>query len=320
MNHEAVRPLRRPAAFVLLAAAGLHVLAGLVRLFSQGGFSANALVETSSSGTFQSVTLAALLAGAAWIATTGEAPLPQARTIVMGALAVVGAAALFGLISLLAAMTAGGGTVEVAGQQLPQPEVPGSIKASAFLLGVGKLAVVAVTGWYLWTLFQSMQPPGGGRRAAGQQQGQVAPPQGYPDYGYQQGQQAQPGQQPYGYGQQETPSQQGYGQQGYGQQGYGQQSYGQQGYGQEPPSQPGQPSQPGYGQQGYGQQSQQQGYDHPLGPQGPGAPSAQPADGGGWTQTYGESPQGSQQGYGQHYPQQDAAQEGERNWYRDDRS
>ncbi|TDD90202.1 hypothetical protein [Actinomadura rubrisoli] len=307
MNKEAVQRLREPAAWVLLAAAGVHLLAGIILLLGgDGSFTFRALNETGD-GVFTQFAVVAMLVLAVLLAAWGDAPSPQARTITMGALGVLGGIALFGVISWLAGMLAGS---EVA---------PALTKLAFFLEGAGKLAVVGVGGWFVFTVFQRMQPA----RPAGQQQMQP----GYPDYGYQQG---QPGQQQYGaqaYGQQQYQQYQQYGQPGAeGQQpqpqqpGYEQQGYAQQQYGQQP--QYGQPQdyqqyaaqagqQPG--------QSPQPGYEHPVQP-GQQQPEEEMGE---WTRAYGgsggqeqQNPQGTQPGQ----PQQgEQAPEDGGDWYRDNR-
>ncbi|WP_149259148.1 hypothetical protein [Actinomadura sp. K4S16] len=301
MNKEAVQRLREPAAWVLLAAAGVHLLAGIISLLGGGGsFTLRALAQTND-GTFLQVAMVGLVVLAVALTTSGATPTPQARTIAMGALGILGGIALFGVISWLSGM-------------LANSDYAGAVsKLTTFLVGAGDLAVVGVGGWYAFTVFQGMQPP---RPQPQMQQG------AYPDFGYQQGQQ---GQQQYGqqqYGQQQYQQYQQYGQQQAAegqqapQQGYEQQQYGQQ-YGQ--------PAQQGYEQQQYGQQEYQQyggqgGYQ--AGQQGQqGQPSADQEEMGEWTRAYGggggsgqdQGPQGTQPA-----PPQAGDQEGG-DWYRDNR-
>jgi hypothetical protein len=303
VNKEAVQRLREPAAWVLLAAAGLHLLAGLISLLGGGGsFTGRALAETRG-GTFLQIVLVGVLVLAVLLVTWGETQTPQARTITMGSLGVLGGIALFGVVSWLSGMLA------------DSDYVSALTKLSAFLEGAGKLAVVGVGGWFVFTVFQGMQPP----RPQPQQQMQ----QGYPDFGYQQGQPGQPGQQQYG--QQQYGQPQEYGQQG----GFEQQQYGGQQQYQQYGQQPGAEGQQQYGQQQYGQPQQygQQDYQqygaqsggYQAGQQ-PGQqgqqPSADQEDMGEWTRAYGGS--GQDQG-----PQgtQPAPPQGEQggDWYRDNR-
>lgn len=287
MNKEAVQRLREPAAWVLLVAAGLQLLAGIVLLFlgkTLGGkFTTRALNETLGAGTVVSIALAALLVVAVLLVAWGETPTPQARLIVMGALGVFAVAALFGVISWLAGLVASGELVKISA----------GVKLAAFLYGAAKVAVLGIGGWFTWTVFQGIQP-------ARPQGGQV--PQGYPDYGYQQGQQ------PYGqagYAQQPPVESQ---PQGYEQQAYDQQQYQQQ----QPQYQQPQYDQAQYDQQQYDQQQYQQGgYQQGQQPGQPGQPggysqggqSLEDESAGEWTRAYGDE----QQQYGQS-PEQQAQQ------------
>jgi hypothetical protein len=226
VNKEAVQRLREPAAWALVASAGLQFLAGIVMLLTSGGdevtgapFTVRAFSELTSGQLFTSVTVVGQLALAVWLVIQGERPSPQARTIVMIALGVIAAVALFSVIVWLSALI---------------PHVPAMAKLAVFLFGAGKVAVTAIGGWFIWAAFQGLQPA------------RPAPQQVPPGYGYQQGQQQ------YGYGQDGQPAQQGY-DQGQQQAYYSQQQY---------PQQQGQPGQQGgYPQQQYPQQPypQQQG-------------------------------------------------------------
>ena len=283
MNKEAVQRLREPAAWVLLASAGVQLLAGIISLLGESGtFTGRAMLETRD-GMFLQIGIAGILVLAVLLVSWGDRPTPQARNITMGALGVLGGVAVFGIVCWLGGM-------------LVDSEAAGALtKLTVFLAGAGKIAVVGVGGWYVFTVFQAMQPPR-------PQQGQ--PPQmqqGYPDFGYQQGQQH--GQQ--GYGQQQ------YGQQDYGQQQYGQQGYGQQyqQYGQQAGAEGQQAAQPGYEQQQYGQPGygQQQGYEQ----QQPGQQYGQQPG-----QQYGQPGYGQQGGYQQGYEQQPASDEEMGEWTR----
>ncbi|MGH3243465.1 MAG: hypothetical protein ACRDNL_24015 [Spirillospora sp.] len=314
MNKEAVQRLREPAAWVLVASAGLQLLAGIISLLGDDGpFTLSALIETRD-GMFLQFGTVGLLVLAVLLVTWGETPTPQARTIVMGALGVLGGVALFGVICWLAGMLADSDSTKAL------------TKLSVFLLGAGKIAVVGVGGWYAYTVFQGLQP------ARPQMQ------QGYGEFGYQQGQPGQPVQ----------PGQQGYGQQAYGQ---GQQQYGQgqqqdyqqyQQYGQQQPgaeeqqaaAQQGYEQQQGYGQQEYGQQAygqgqqqdyqqyqqySQQGYEQQA--QGGQQQPSEQEEMGEWTRAYGggsgqeQGPQGTQPAP----PQPGAGEQEGGDWYRDNR-
>lgn len=237
MDKDALQRFREPAAFALIGAAGLQLLAGLVELFgADGTFTMKALIEARGSGFFAGLSIAVLTLVAVLIATRGESPSPQARIIVTAALAVLGVALLFGLVTTLAGLLAG------SSGQTYGASVPFALKLAGFLYGVSKLAITGIVGFYTFSVFQAMQPkpaavPGGLQQGGYPQY----PQQGYDpqQYAQQQYQQQYPGQQP-----------------GYDPQQY-QQQYGQQ------PAQPAQPAQPGQAEAGgwtqqYGEQQQQQ--------------------------------------------------------------
>ncbi|RAY14263.1 hypothetical protein DPM19_14895 [Actinomadura craniellae] len=308
MNKEAVQRLREPAAWVLLASSALQLLAGILVLFNSGArtievpgvgsqrvggsdFSTRAARELTDAQFFSGLILVALLVIAVLLVTSGSQPTKQARNIVTGALAVLGLAALLTVVVWLGSLVA---------------DIGALAKFAAFLFGVAKLAVIGVAGWYIFTVFQALQPP----KPAAQPQ---MPGGGYPEYGYQQdqGQQYQQGgyQQEQGQQYQQGAYQQDQGQQSYDQGGYqqGQQSYDQGGY-----------QQGGY-QQDQGQQYQQGGYQQ----QDQGGEGA-----GDWTRAYGEGQQpydqgqqgGYQQGQQPYPPQQDqGGQQGGGDWYREGR-
>jgi hypothetical protein len=322
VNKDAVQRLREPVAWLLLAAAGAQLLAGLVALLAgggegTGGFRFRAFSEITSWGFFTQVAVAGLVALAVALAALGPAPTKAARTITMGGLGVLGAMGLFGVVSWLATL------------MVSSEFVGGGMKLAAFLGGAGRLAVIGAAAWFVFTVFKAMQParpqgpaqmPQGGYGYQGQQQfgqpqpaqqqyGQQAAGQEYGQAGYQQGyqqqqpyqqgaegQQAQPGyEQQYGqqYGGQQAAGQE-YGQQGQqGQQQYGQQQYGQGGY--------------DYGQQGQAQAQSQQQY----GQSGYQQPSQEDESIGEWTRAYGgDRGQSSQPG-----ERQDEGGD----WYRDNR-
>ncbi|MEO5874180.1 MAG: hypothetical protein ABIS86_04485 [Streptosporangiaceae bacterium] len=290
VNKDALQRLREPAAFALLGAAGLQLLAGLIYLFSGDvDFTFRALSETLGLGYFAGLTIAVLAALAVFFTTYGETPSAQARNVVYAALGMLGFAALFGVICLLSGLVADGAT--------------GGGKAAAFFYGASKLVLTGISGFYVFTVFQALQParpatvPGG--LGAGQQYGQ--PGYGQPGDPYAQQQYGQPGFQqpgadPYA---QQPPAQ---GQDPYAQQqpGYGQQP---QQYGQQPGADPyAQPQQPGYGQQ-----PQQYGQPGQPGQPGQAGQGGQPEQGQ-WTRQYGDdAPQGQQ-----------SPQQNDQNWYRGD--
>ncbi|MDX6744614.1 hypothetical protein [Actinocorallia sp. A-T 12471] len=288
MNTEALQRLREPAAYLLLGAAAVQVLAGLISLFAGAAFTSNAFGESYGAvGSFTGFILAALVVGAVLLATS-PAPSAAAKTIVTGALAVVGVGLALGVITLFAGLLS--------------EYASGGDKAAAFFFGLSKIAISAGAGYYVFLNFKTFQParpaqvpgqvygqqPYADPYAQQQQQyGQQPQQYGQPQYGVQdpyaqpgaQQPAAQPGQDPYS-PQHSAPADP-YAQGQYGQPG---QQYGQSdAYGQ--PAQPGQPAQ---GQPQYGQQPQQ--------------------DPGGWTRQFGDDAAGQ--------PQQ--PQQSDQNWYRGD--
>jgi hypothetical protein len=314
VNYDAVRRLREPLAWALIVAAGLQVIAGLIILFSASSFSLQSLIEVSSGNVLTGGVMAGVVVVAVLLAASGERPGPHARTIAIAGLAVLGLAALFGVVAWLAALGASGEAIGVGSAG----------KMAVFLYGAAKLIVFGVAGYVTFTVLQALRPAA---RPVAAPPGAVPPGQeGYQSYGYPQGDQ----QQPYGgYHQPQAPE---YGPpQGYGQQ-Y-QQPYGQPDYQQHPqqPQHPQHPQHPPYGQpqQDYGQQDYgQQDYGQP-GHQGQAhqpygqpqqgyaeQPPAETAEGEGeaglWTRSY-----GSDQQPAPGYPQ--SGEENDQNWYRDDR-
>jgi hypothetical protein len=276
VEKDALQKFREPAGWALVGAAALQLLAGLIGLFAgSGGFTLNALLETASAGLLTGAVLAGLVVLAVVLVTRGESPAPQARVIAMIGLGVLGGALLFGVIALLSGMLASTGSGD------------GASKAAAFLFGVSKLAVTGIAGFYVFSVFQSLQPA-----APAVQAGGLAP--GYQAYGQQYGY-PQPGQ-PYDPQQVGQPPVQQALPQGYDPQAQ-QPAYDPQQYGQQ--YQPGYAPQQPYGQQpGYGQAYPQQ------------QPQQPEADAGGWTQAYGGGEAQQQHG------QQPSQPEGnDRNWY-----
>ena len=291
VNKEAVHRLREPAAWVLLASAGVHLFAGIIALFAgggtSGGFKYRAYSEITE-GFFSGTAVVGLLALAVALAALGPAPTRQARNVVMGALGVVGGIALFTVVCWLSSLL------------VDSQYAGGGAKLAVFLSGAGRLAVIGIAGWFVFTVFQALQPA--------RPQGQV-PPGGYPGF--------QPGQQQFG---QPQPQQFGQPQE--------QQQFGQ----------PQQPGQPGYQQPGGYQQAQQPG--QPQAPQDYQAPQpgasqpgqTQPAppqygqggyqqpgaeEEGEWTRAYGGG--STDQGHGPTGGSQGEQRDEGGDWYRDNR-
>jgi hypothetical protein len=272
-----VQRLREPGAWVLLGSVALQIIVGLIGLLFSGDrlpFTYKAYSYVSSDTFFTGVTLTGLVVVAVLLVTRlGGGPTRQARTIALAALIVLGVVALTNIVCMLAGLGAGDSS---SGLLLDSAL---SAKITMFLYGLAKLAVLAVGGYWVLTVYQSFGPATPmGPQYPGQGYGQ---PYGQPGYGAPQ--------QPPVYGQQQPP-QQPYPPQGYVRAPYGPPGYGQPGYGQ-----------PGYGQPGYGQPPQP-GARPPMPQQPPSAPPApsappQPAaespsqsddSEGEWTRAYGQ--------------------------------
>src|SRR4051812_5911140 len=154
VDKDALQKLREPAAFALVGAAGLQVLAGLISLLGgSSSFTYRALGEAGGFGLFTGVGVAALSVLAVLLVTPGESPSSQARVIVIIALAVLGVGLLFGVLTTLAGMAASSSSIGGTSYG------PGfSDKAPAFLFGVSKLAVSGIAGYFVFSVFQSLQP------------------------------------------------------------------------------------------------------------------------------------------------------------------
>ncbi|GAA3945896.1 hypothetical protein GCM10023085_30040 [Actinomadura viridis] len=306
MNKEAVQRLREPAAWVLLAAAGVQLFAGIIVLFAGGGGSGDGFKYRAygeiTQGFFTQSAVIAMLALAVALVALGPAPTRQARNIIMGALGVIGGIGLFGVVCWFSSL-------------LVESQIAsGGEKLAVFLYGSARLAVIGIGGWFVFAVFQAMQP-------ARPQQPQM-PQGGYPDFGYQQGQQqfGQP-QQQFGQPQQGQPQGQQFGQpqQQFGQQPYPQAGEAQQQFGQpqQPQQQFGQPQQPAQQPQDYQQgQHGQQPAQHQYGQGGYQQPQSE-EEVGEWTRAYGgQNAPGAQPGGAQ---QEERRPEEGGDWYRDNR-
>ncbi|MEU3025255.1 hypothetical protein ABZ644_21450, partial [Nocardiopsis alba] len=252
MNNETLERLRLPGAWVLLGAAGVTMLSGLIRLIIKAsefnGSFASAMGETG--GSFYGLTITLLLVAAVVLVFSSERARQSAFPVVLTTMILAGVGLLFCLIGLIS------GFIE---------DANGGLIFSGFLSMAAQGAVLGFFGFYLIKIFND---PNVVPRAQPQQAqyGQQFPsPTGT----------QQPFAQP-GYPAQADASQQVYGQQ-YGQdaqqavygqeaaqQAYGadaQQAYGQEAaYGQDAAAQQqayGTGAQQGYGQQ-YGQEAAQQ--------------------------------------------------------------
>ena len=183
MVTDATKKLREPVAYILLAFAGLIVLASLIRLFVGGaGFTAAAggVQGILTPPSFGAVLLLLSLVGSVWLVNEAGERTPNARTVALAALVITGVAALIGLITAFA----GFNETSSAG-----------IKVVGFIYALGGLALYGAAGLYILKTYQALPAP-----VRAPKQGQFAP-QGQAPYGQQQyGQQAPYGQQG-GYGQ-----------------------------------------------------------------------------------------------------------------------
>ncbi len=249
---EFTKPHRPVVALVLLIATGLLLLVALGQLLLGFGLPAMALPERAAVlfGSFVSPYTIALPLAAVLLTTHVRPMTGNARTVTRVALVLYGAAAVFGVITLLAAILANGAAVVPGGNFLSRVAVLAALAAAGFLVlrtysGAVRVAKAA----------PEAQPPAG----YGQQWGY---PQEHDPYAQQQATAAFPQQPQYGYDQQSAPA--GYGQPPAGMAQPPAASYGQPGY-----DQPGYGQQPGYEHQGYGQQpgSDRQGYGQQPAPQ-----------------------------------------------------
>jgi len=212
-----VQRLREPGAWVLLGSVALQIIAGLIGLVARGGrpFTFVALQYVTADQFFTGVSLVGLAVVAVLLVTRiGGGPTPGARNIALAALIVLGVAALADIVCMLAGLGSGS---TASGVLL---DSPASAKFTMFIYGIAKLAVLAVGGFYAFTVYQSFAAQPG---MPYPQPGYGQPPYGQPAYG--------PPQQPQQmYGQ---PPQQQYPPQGYVRAPYG------------PPPGYGQPPQPG---------------------------------------------------------------------------
>nr|WP_202886680.1 hypothetical protein [Kribbella sandramycini] len=188
---DATKKLREPVAYILLAFAGLFVLAALIRLFVGGaGFTASAgsVQGTLTPPGIPALVLLTALVASVWLVNESGERTQNARTVTLAALAITGVAALLGLITAFA----GFAETSTAG-----------LKVVAFVWALGGLALYGAAGLYVFKTFQGLPAPvrapkpgqfaqqGQYGNQYGQQQPQFGGQQGY---GQQQGQYGQQGQ------------------------------------------------------------------------------------------------------------------------------
>lgn len=190
MDNDAVRRLRERGAWVLLGSVGLQLMGGLIGLFFGGTltFTYRAYSYVVDDQFFTGVAIVGVAVLAVLVATRlGGAPTPRARTITKSALILLGAVALFEAIAILAGLAAGRA---VSGVDISMPVLD---KLVMFLYGIAKLAVLAVGGYYVLSVFQSFGPA---RPAVPQYPQQMYDQQTQPPYGPGYGHPRQPYYQP----------------------------------------------------------------------------------------------------------------------------
>lgn len=287
MSNDAVRRLREPGAWVLIGAAVLQLLTGLIALFTDSrlpfGYRAYQVVLGDR---FLGFAVVGVVVVAVLLAVRlGGGPTRQARTIALAGLCTLGALALFEVICVLAGLTAGGDRMGIV------IDVHLAAKIGMLLYGLAKLAVLAVGAYWTLTVVQSSGParppqpqyPGQAYGPQGRPYGPVGAPQpqpGQPGYSGQPGQPGAPYAPPQGYSSYRGPQQPQYMPQGYPSP-YPQQYQPQQPAPQ-PPAQPAQPpvSSPSFSAQPERQERSEQ-YERPE--------EREPRDEGAgeWTRAYG---------------------------------
>jgi hypothetical protein len=279
VNNDAVQRLREPGAWVLLGSAALQFLGGLIGLFSGSDvpFTFRAFNLVSGDQFFAGVAVVGVVVIAVLLATRwGGGPTPQARNIAVIGAVLLAAIAVIEVLCVFVGLAAGSGHDGIV------LDVSFSSKIAMFLYGIAKLAVLAVAGYYVFTIFQSLGPVRAGTGPFPQQgYGQPQPPYGYAQAPYGQpvagqpvaGQPGQPGQRgpegpqaylPYGQPPQRAPEGSPYPPQGHYQQ-------------PPPPAQPYQQAQPSDGEWtvAYGAGEQRTEHDAPKG-EGPSDPYRPP--------------------------------------------
>ncbi|MFC7327520.1 hypothetical protein [Marinactinospora rubrisoli] len=274
MNNDTIQRLREPAAWVLLGAVAVQMLAGLIFVFGSAGAYGGTNIPgqlVSQRETFLGVVTVAMILGAVALVVTQREKSPRVFGIVLTALILLGVGAVFGLITLIMGFVANVDAIAVG--------------FGHFFRTGAQLGVLAFAGLVLLRVFGDQNlVPRVPQQAAGPY-GQSGPQVGYGPPTGAQGSFAQPnpnqtgqgfqvgaqGYQQPGYG---DPNQTGAGRQGWPQEGYAQPSGAQPSYAaqqQEAAADP-QQSQPGYPQTGaqpsYGQQyAQAAGYPQTGGQQ-----------------------------------------------------
>jgi hypothetical protein len=167
------RPLRQPAAFVLLAANGLILLFAVMDLFAIfENWANNFLIRADSSfNEFVGVVSIGFPLLAVLLATHLKPPVPQARLITVLALVEYGVSALFGVLCLLVSFLHG---LMATGTTLGLSPIRSSVEE--FVVRAGSLAVLAVAALAVFHVFQGVYAPVRPVSAA------PYPPHGHPGY------------------------------------------------------------------------------------------------------------------------------------------
>ena len=163
---DATKKLREPVAYLLLAFVGVYALASLLGLFVGDEFTSAARVVQGNLAApgISGIALLLALAGAVFLVTEFGEPTPNARTVTLAALVLVGVLSLILLIAAIAGFSGDGDAL---------PKVVG------FLYDVGGLALYGLVGFLILRTFQAMPAPA---KAVGAQaaQGQYGAQQQYP--------------------------------------------------------------------------------------------------------------------------------------------
>jgi hypothetical protein len=179
---DATKKLREPVAYLLLAFVGVYALASILGLFVGDEFTSAARVVQGNLAApgISGIALLLALAGAVFLVTEFGEPTPNARTVTLAALILVGVLSLILLIAAIAGFANDGDAL---------PKVVG------FLYDLGGLALYALVGFLILRTFQAMPAPAkaigaqgaqaqyGGQQYGGQQVGYDAGQYGGGQYG-----------------------------------------------------------------------------------------------------------------------------------------
>ncbi|GAA3760069.1 hypothetical protein HDA32_004788 [Spinactinospora alkalitolerans] len=163
MNNEAIHRLREPAAWALLGAVAVQMLAGLINIFGAGAGYGSVPVAgnmVDRAGAFFGPVTVALIVVAVLLMITAPKKSPRTFPVVLAAMILLGIGAVFGVITLIMGFLTGDNA---------------AVGFSNFFVTVANLAILVFAGLFLMRLFgdQTLVP-----RSAGPQQ--QAFPQGGP--------------------------------------------------------------------------------------------------------------------------------------------